>query len=195
MLPGGDLAAQQRILDQGTGLQENRCKAGGTAPALLPWDTCSRPREPSAGPGRWLHLGRYTAPVAFGAGHLLGRDKEFCKPAELPAPRTWISPPTIVDQLKTLWILRLPNTMFLNVPYKSSLRILVWFAACTKNGAHPWLDYTLHTHYAPSFHGLINGMFPRISTQSGIWHGSLLPRPTLCLSSCSAPHPPKQVNF
>lgn len=57
----------ERILDQGMGLEENRCKAGGTAPALLPWDTCSRPWEPSACPGRGLHLGHCTPTVAFGS--------------------------------------------------------------------------------------------------------------------------------
>lgn len=154
----------------------------------------SCPGTPVQGPGS-LEQAQGGATVAFRARYLLGRDKEFCKPAELPAPSTRISPPTIVDQLKTLRILKLLNTMFLNVPCKSWLGIPVWFVACEKNGAHPWLDCTLHTHYALSFHGLINGMFPRISTRSGIWHGALLPRPTLCLSTCSAPPPPNKLTF
>ena len=53
-----------------------------------------------------------------GAAYMLGRDKEFCKPAGLPAASSCISPHSIVYPLKTIWILKLLNTMFLNVPLK-----------------------------------------------------------------------------
>lgn len=92
----------ERILDWGMGLEKNRCKAGGPAPALLPWDTCSRPGKPSAGPGRRLHLGRCTPLWPSGAGYMLGRDKASCKPAELPAARSSMTPHAIVNQLKTI---------------------------------------------------------------------------------------------
>lgn len=171
-------------------------KAGGTAPALLPGDTCSRPREPSPSPGRWLHLGCYTATVTFGAGYLLGRDKEFCKPAELPAPSTWISPPTVAGQLKTLWILRLLNTMFLKVPYRGSPGILLWFVACEKNGAHPCLHYILCTHIMPrvSMDLVMEcSLGSQLRVASGTEHG--FPGQPFACPAALPPPAPRQVNF
>lgn len=57
----------------------------------------------------------------------------------------WHLMPLLINW-KLFWTLKLLNKMFLNVPWKFSLLILVWFIAFKKNGTHSQLDYALYTN-------------------------------------------------